>query len=75
MLRHLRPALVILAALTLVTGVIYPAIVTAGARALFPGRAAGSWVTRGDTVLGSKLIGQEFDDPGHFWGRPSATTP
>jgi K+-transporting ATPase ATPase C chain len=75
MLRQLRPALVILAGLTLLTGVIYPAAVTAGARALFPGRAAGSWVARGDTVVGSRLIGQQFDDPGHFWGRPSATTP
>ncbi|MGB7212951.1 MAG: potassium-transporting ATPase subunit KdpC [Gemmatimonadales bacterium] len=75
MLRQLRPALVILAGLTLLTGVVYPAVVTLGAHAFFPGRAAGSWVSRGDTIVGSKLIGQWFDDPGHFWGRPSATAP
>jgi K+-transporting ATPase ATPase C chain len=74
MLRLLRPAVVLLAGLTVITGLAYPAVVTVAARALFPERAAGSWVTRGGTVVGSALLGQSFTDPGHFWGRPSATS-
>ena len=75
MLKILRPALVIFAALTLVTGVAYPLVVTGAAQALFPEQAAGSLVVRDGKVVGSSLIGQNFSDPGHFWGRPSATGP
>ncbi len=71
----LRPALVLLAALTVLTGVIYPLAVSGIARLLFPRAAAGSLVVRGGHALGSALIGQSFKDPGHFWSRPSATTP
>ena len=71
----LRPALVLLAVLTVLTGVVYPLAVTAVAQLLFPRPAAGSLVVRGGRALGSALIGQSFSDPGHFWSRPSATTP
>jgi K+-transporting ATPase ATPase C chain len=71
----LRPALVLLAMLTALTGVIYPLAVTGVAHLVFPRAAAGSLVARGGRVLGSTLIGQSFSDPGHFWSRPSATTP
>jgi potassium-transporting ATPase KdpC subunit len=65
-----------LAAMTLVTGVIYPIVVTFGAVALFPREAAGSiLVSRDGHIVGSSLIGQSFSDPTHFFGRPSATTP
>ena len=75
MKQHLRPALVILAGLTLITGVLYPGAVTLAASVLFSGRAAGSIVLRNGLPVGSRLIGQSFTDVGHFWGRPSATTP
>ena len=71
----LRPALVLFALLSLVTGLAYPLVVTGVARVVFPGQAAGSLVERGGKVVGSLLIGQNFTDPGHFWGRPSATSP
>lgn len=72
----IRPALVLFAALTLVTGLVYPLAVTAVAQAVFPHQANGSLVARGDgRPAGSRLIGQAFTDPGHFWSRPSATTP
>jgi len=71
----LRPALVLLAVLTVLTGVVYPLAVTGIAQLLFPRAAAGSLVLRGGHALGSALIGQSFSDPGHFWSRPSATTP
>jgi K+-transporting ATPase ATPase C chain len=71
----LRPAVVLLTALTVLTGGVYPLIVTGIARAVFPAEAAGSIVTRDGQAVGSSLIGQSFTDPGHFWSRPSATTP
>jgi potassium-transporting ATPase KdpC subunit len=71
----LRGAVVLLLLLTLITGFIYPLIVTGIAQLLFPARAAGSILTRNGHAVGSSLIGQSFSDPGHFWGRPSATTP
>jgi K+-transporting ATPase ATPase C chain len=71
----LRPVLVIFAALTLVTGVAYPLVVTGAAQALFPAQAAGSLVLRDGKPVGSALIGQNFADAKHFWGRPSATSP
>ena len=71
----LRPAIALFALLTLLTGIAYPLVVTAVAQLLFPAKAAGSLILRGGRALGSTLIGQNFADPGHFWGRPSATTP
>jgi len=75
MARLLRPALVLLLLLTVLTGVVYPLVVTAVAQAVFPRQANGSLVLRDATVVGSALIGQPFDDPKYFWGRPSATAP
>jgi len=66
---------VLLTALTVLTGLAYPLLVTGIARAVFPAEAAGSIVTRDGQAVGSSLIGQNFTDPGHFWSRPSATTP
>ena len=71
----LRPALVLFTALTLVTGVLYPLVVTGVAQSVFPAQAAGSLVLRDGQPVGSSLIGQAFSDPKHFWGRPSATAP
>jgi potassium-transporting ATPase KdpC subunit len=71
----LRPAVVLLGLLTVLTGGLYPLIVTGIARALFPAEAAGSILERDGHAVGSSLIGQSFSDPGHFWSRPSATTP
>jgi K+-transporting ATPase ATPase C chain len=64
-----------LALLTLLTGIIYPVIVTGLAQLLFPVQADGSLIVRGERTLGSRLIGQPFDDPRYFWGRLSATAP
>jgi K+-transporting ATPase ATPase C chain len=71
----LRPAIVLFVLLTLLTGIVYPLLVTVLARLLFPAEAAGSLIQRDGRAVGSSLIGQNFADPGHFWGRPSATTP
>ena len=71
----LRPALVLFLLLTLLTGVAYPLLVTGLAQWLFPAQAAGSLILRDSKPVGSSLIGQNFTDPGHFWGRPSATGP
>ena len=72
---HVRPALILLIVLTVVTGVIYPVIVTVIAQVVFPHQANGSLIVRDGKVIGSTLIGQPFDDPKYFWGRPSATSP
>jgi K+-transporting ATPase ATPase C chain len=74
MLSQLRPAIVSLAALTVVTGLAYPLLVTGIAQAAFPHQANGSLVVQDGKVVGSRLIGQPFDDPKYFWGRLSATT-
>ena len=71
----LRPALVLLALLTLFTGVIYPLVITGVAQAIFPNKANGSLIVRDGQAVGSELIGQSFDDPAYFWGRLSATGP
>ena len=71
----LRPALVTFAVLTLLTGVAYPLAVSGIGQALFPAQAGGSLIQRDGKTIGSALIGQNFVDPGHFWGRPSATSP
>jgi K+-transporting ATPase ATPase C chain len=71
-LRHLlAPAIVLLVALTLITGVIYPAAVTLVAQVAFPAQANGSLITVDGKTVGSSLIGQAFDQPKYFWGRPS----
>jgi len=75
MLAHLRPAVVILIVMTVITGVAYPAVVTVIAQLLFPHQANGSSIVKDGKVLGSALIAQPFDDPKYFWPRPSATTP
>lgn len=71
----LRPALVLFVALSVLTGLLYPLAVTGAAQAVFPDQAAGSLVERDGHAVGSRLIGQNFSDPRHFWGRPSATAP
>ena len=71
----LRPAAVLLALFTLITGLLYPLVVTGLAEGIFPGKARGSLITEEGKVVGSALIGQPFDDPAYFWGRPSATSP
>jgi K+-transporting ATPase ATPase C chain len=73
LLHQLRPAILVLVLLTIVTGVAYPAAVTAVAQAVFPNQANGSLVSTADgRVVGSSLIGQAFSDPKYLWGRPSA---
>jgi K+-transporting ATPase ATPase C chain len=70
-----RPALVLFVLMSALTGLIYPMAVTGAAKAVFPAQADGSLVVLDGTTVGSKLIGQNFSDPKHFWGRPSATAP
>ena len=69
---QLRPAITLLALLTVITGVIYPLTVTGLAQVLFPHQANGSLIVMDGKTYGSELIGQQFDDPKYFWGRPSA---
>ncbi len=75
MRRELIVSCLMLLVLTVVTGVAYPLVVTGVAMLVFPHAAGGSLVERDGAVVGSRLIGQPFDDPGYFWGRPSATSP
>ena len=75
MLKELRPALVVFGLLTALTGAAYPALITGIAQAVFPDQANGSLIVQDGKAVGSRLIGQTFADPGHFWGRPSATAP
>jgi K+-transporting ATPase ATPase C chain len=73
--RQLRPALVALAVLTVITGLLYPLVMTGFGQLVFPHQANGSLVTVRGQVVGSSLLGQAFQAPGYFWPRPSATTP
>src|SRR3989442_8925378 len=75
MLAQIRPAIVSLILFSVVTGIAYPVIVTAIAQIAFRAQANGSLIVKDGTTVGSALIGQPFDDPKYFWGRPSATSP
>lgn len=75
LVKELRPSLVALVLFTLLTGILYPLVVTGIAQVVFPLQANGSLVVKGGQVVGSSLIGQPFDDPKYFWGRLSATAP
>ena len=72
---QLRPALVALGVFTLLTGLVYPLVVTGIAQVVLPWRANGSMIVQQGQPVGSALIGQPFDDPKYFWGRRSATSP
>jgi K+-transporting ATPase ATPase C chain len=73
--RQIRPALAALALSSALLGLVYPAVITAIARALFPGPSHGALIEKDGRALGSALIGQPFTDPKYFWSRPSATAP
>jgi K+-transporting ATPase ATPase C chain len=73
--KHIRIAVIILIVFTVVTGVLYPLLVTAIAQIAFPAKAQGSLIVRNGQAVGSALIGQPFTSPGYFWSRPSATSP
>ena len=75
MATHLRPALMSLLILTVITGVVYPLVVTGIAQMVFPFQANGSLIVKDGKVVGSALIGQPFDDPKYFWSRRSGTSP
>lgn len=70
-----RPAILMLLLFTVTTGLVYPVALTAVARVVFPHQAGGSLIVQNERSVGSELIGQPFDDPRYFWGRPSATDP
>jgi K+-transporting ATPase ATPase C chain len=74
MLRQIRPALVLLVLMTVLTGLVYPLAITGLAQVLFPHQAGGSLIPQDGKIIGSELIGQNFADAKYFHGRPSATT-
>ncbi len=71
----LRPAIALLLVMTALLGIVYPFLVTGIASVIFPAQAAGSLIVRNGRIVGSRLIGQPFSNPGYFWSRPSATSP
>jgi K+-transporting ATPase ATPase C chain len=73
--KHLVTSILALLLFTVITGLLYPFLVTAIAQIAFPGKANGSMLKRGGKTVGSELIGQPFSDPKYFWARPSATSP
>ena len=75
MRNQIRPALMTLLIFTVLTGLVYPLVVTGFAQLVFPHQANGSLIVQNGQAAGSTLIGQAFDDPKYFWGRPSATAP
>lgn len=75
MLKNLKTAVLILALLTLITGVAYPLVVTGIGQLFFSAKANGSLILENGKPVGSELLGQQFENPKYFWGRPSATTP
>jgi len=72
MLRHIRVAILVLAAFTVLLGGVYPLVVAGISRVVFPSAADGSLIAREGAIVGSELVGQSFEDPAYFWGRPSA---
>ena len=72
---QLKPAVMVFLVLTVLTGLVYPLAVTGLAQLLFPHQANGSVIMRDGKIIGSELIGQSFEAPQYFWGRPSATSP
>ncbi len=74
-IRLVRPAVSLLALMTVLLGIVYPLVITGVAKAVFPRQADGSLIYQEGRLVGSTLIGQSFSDPKYFWGRPSATTP
>ena len=74
-MEHVRPAILMLVLMTVLTGVVYPLAVTGVAQVVFPAQANGSLIEKDGKVVGSSLIGQPFDDPRYFWGRLSTTAP
>lgn len=74
-MKQIKTAVLMMIALTVITGVVYPLVVTGVAQVLFPKQANGSLIEHGERIAGSSLIGQGFTDPKYFWSRASATSP
>jgi len=75
MISQIKPAVILLLIFTVLTGIVYPLVVTGIAQLVFPAQANGSLIIKNGKAAGSELIGQSFDDPKYFWGRLSATGP